>query len=51
MKPPFFRNLIHQLIDLIQQEQPPLGILGPGNANIDAAGDLQAKYPAPCKIT
>ena len=36
----FFGNLVHQLIDLIQQEQPPLGVLGPGNPGVDAAGDL-----------
>ena len=31
---------IHQLVDLIQQEQTPLGILGPGNPGVDTAGDL-----------
>ena len=36
----FFTNLIHQLVDLIQQEQAPFGILGPGDAGVDAAGDL-----------
>ena len=32
--------MVHQLVDLIQQEQPPLGILGPGDSGVDAAGDL-----------
>ena len=36
----FFGNLVHQLIDLIQQEQPPLGVLRPGDPGVDAAGNL-----------
>lgn len=35
-----FSNLIHQLIDLIQQTQTSSGILGPGNPLVDAPGDL-----------
>ena len=35
-----FCDLIHQLVDLIQQEQAPLGVLGPGDSGVDAAGDL-----------
>ena len=40
----FFSNLIHQLVDLIQQEQAPLGVLGPGDPDVDAAGDLVDVY-------
>lgn len=35
-----FCDLVHQLVDLIQQEQPPLSVLGPGNTGVDAASDL-----------
>ena len=35
-----FCNLVHQLVDLIQQEQAPLGVLRPGDAGIDTPGDL-----------
>lgn len=41
----FLGNLIHQLIDLIQQEQPSLGVSGFGNASIDAPGDLVDVHP------
>ena len=35
-----FSDLVHQLIDLIQQEQPPLGILCLGDTSVDAACNL-----------
>lgn len=35
-----FRHLVHQLIDLVQQVQPSLGILRPGDSGVNAAGDL-----------
>ena len=35
-----FRHLVHQLIDLIQQVQPALGILRPGDPCVDTAGNL-----------
>ena len=35
-----FRQLVHQLIYLIQQIQPMSGVLWSGDARVDAAGDL-----------
>ena len=33
-------DLVHQLIDLIQQEQPPPGVLRSGDTSVDATGNL-----------
>ena len=34
------RRLVHELIDPLQQVQPPSGVLRSGNSGVDAAGDL-----------